>query len=173
MEGHFVDLSASGAETVLAVFLQLGMHNNALDPILDAATASLTHPGATTKITPPIDFAGLLPASRVGGYYQGSLTTPPLSRPINWLVLATPITLDYDQLLQYQAVAASSNFLPGARPLQATDGRQYNEVDDNLNVQYTSMGGLNFALARSSRVTTQTSLGSSNVAPNPTTDNAP
>ena len=41
-----------------------------------------------------INFAGLLPTSLMGWYYQGSLTTPPLSQVVNWLVLSTPITLD-------------------------------------------------------------------------------
>src|SRR5207249_916718 len=59
MEEHFVNTSASGAETVLAVFLQLGAHNKALDPILNAATASLTTPNTKTTIATPIDFTGL------------------------------------------------------------------------------------------------------------------
>jgi len=169
MEEHFVNVSAAGATTVLAVFLQEGAHNNALDPILNAATASLTRSGSSTTIATPIDFAGLLPTSAQGYYYQGSLTTPPLSQVVNWLVFATPITLDAAQLAQSEAVANAAGFLPNARPRQPLDGRQLNEVDIDLNVQ-NSMHGLNFGLAKTSTLAGQgTSLGSSRVIPGTTT----
>lgn len=147
MEEHFVNVSASGADTVLAVFLQLGAHNNALDPILNAATSSLTKAGSSTTIASPIDFAGLLPSSRQGWFYQGSLTTPPLSVGLNWLVFSTPITLDFAQLQQYEAVAAGAGFLPNNRPVQPTDGRQVNQFNQNVNFQGASVAGVNFAVA--------------------------
>ena len=147
MEEHFVNVSASGAATVLAVFLQLGAHNNALDPILNAATSSLTKAGSSTTIASPIDFAGLLPSCRQGWFYQGSLTTPPLSVGLNWLVFSTPITLDYAQLLQYEAVAAGAGFLPNNRPIQPTDGRQVNQFNQDVNFQGASVAGVNFAVA--------------------------
>jgi carbonic anhydrase len=151
MEEHFVNLNpTTGAETVLAVFLQLGAHNTALDPILNAAMTSLTSPNTSTTITTPIDFAGLLPASKLGWFYEGSLTTPPLSQALNWLVFSTPITLDFAQLQEYEAVAAGSGFLPNNRPIQPTDGRQVNEIDYNVNFQGTSVTGLNFGLSPAS-----------------------
>jgi carbonic anhydrase len=152
MEEHFVNVSASGAETVLAVFLQLGAHNDALDPILNAAMTSLTSPNTSTTIPTAINFAGLLPQSKTGWYYQGSLTTPPLSQPVNWLVFSTPITLDFQQLKEYEDVAGGSGFLPNARPVQPTDGRQVNEIDYDVNFQGQSVAGLNFAIAPASAV---------------------
>ena len=146
MEEHFVNTSASGAETVVAVFLQLGAHNSALDPILNAATANLSKPNSSTKITTPINFAGLLPSSMQGYFYEGSLTTPPLSQVVNWFVLSTPITLDFAQLQQYEAVASGSNFLPNNRPLQPTDGRQLNEIDYDVNFQSQYIANLNFVV---------------------------
>jgi carbonic anhydrase len=150
MEQHMVFTSAAGAETVLATFLQLGAYNAALQPILDAATSALTTAGSSTTISSAIDFAGLLPTSLSGWFYQGSLTTPALSQPVNWLVLSTPITLDYTQLQQYEAVAKGAGFLPNNRPVQPLDGRQVNEFDFNVNFQSQSVGGLNFTLTRNS-----------------------
>ena len=147
---HFVFESAAGAETVLAVFLQLGAHNDALQPILDAARASLTTPGSSTTISTPIDFAGLLPPSMQGWFYQGSLTTPALSQPVNWVVFSTPITLDYGQLQQYETVAKAGGFLPNARPVQPLDGRQVNQFDFDVNFQNQLVASLNFTLARKS-----------------------
>ena len=148
MEEHFVTTSASGAETVVAVFLQLGQHNKALDPILNAASSSLTKSGSTTTISTAIDFAGLLPRSTRGWFYTGSLTTPPLSQPVNWFVLQQPITLDAYQLYKYEQVATSGGFLPNARPVQPTDGRVLNEIDNQVNFTGTSISTADFTIAK-------------------------
>jgi carbonic anhydrase len=148
MEEHFVNTSASGGETVVAVFLKLGAHNSALDPVLNAASASLTKPNSSTKITTPIDFAGLLPTNHQGWFFQGSLTTPPLSQPVNWFVYSTPITLDSAQLGQYEMVAGASGFLPNNRPIQPTDGRILNEIDNQVNFAGGDVTGENFTITR-------------------------
>jgi carbonic anhydrase len=149
MEEHFVNTSASGAETVVAVFLQLGAYNPSLQPSLDAASANLTQPNSKTTITTPIDFAGLLPSSMKGWFYEGSLTTPALSQPVNWFVFSTPITLDFQQLREYENVASAAGFLPNARPVQPLDGRQVNEFNFDVNFQNQSVAGLNFSLSKS------------------------
>lgn len=149
MELHFVNQSASGAESVVAVFLQLGAHNPALDPILDAARADLARPDSASKsITSAIHFAGLLPANTQGWHYQGTLTTPPLSGPVRWFVYATPITLDFAQLQKYEQIAAGAGFLPNARPVQPRDGRRLNAVDYNVMLGSQSLAGLNFTMAQ-------------------------
>ena len=146
-EEHFVNTNpVTDSETVIAVFLQLGPHNNALQPILDAATASLTKAGSSTTSVGPIDFSGLLPTNPTGWFYKGSLTTPPVSQPVNWLVFSTPITLDANQAAQYQAVAASGGFLPNARPSQALDGRVLNELDYQIIFGGDGLAGENFQL---------------------------
>jgi carbonic anhydrase len=146
MEEHFVNVSTSGAETVVAVFLKLGAHNYALDPVLNAASSRLRTPNSTTTITTPIDFTGLLPRSTMGWFYQGSLTTPPLSQPVNWFVYSTPITLDSRQLAEHEAVAGGSGFLPNARPVQPLDGRIVNEINYDVNFTGTSLT-LNYGIA--------------------------
>ncbi|MEA2631353.1 MAG: carbonic anhydrase [Chloroflexota bacterium] len=164
MEEHFVNVSASGAETVVGVFLQLGPHNSALDPILNAALNHLDNTPANTA-TPgsnvgTINFAGLLPTSMQGWFYQGSLTTPPLSQVVNWLVFSTPITLDPAQLVEYQKVANDNGYLPNARPVQPLDGRRLNEIDFDVNFQNQSISGLNFSVGPAVAVAA-TSTGSS------------
>jgi len=148
MEEHFVNTTAAGAETVVAVFMQLGAYNSALQPILDTATTWLTKPGSSREMSTPIDLSGLLPTSMQGWFYEGSLTTPALSQPVNWFVLSTPITLDSAQLKQYEAVASGAGFLPNARPVQPLDGRQVNQFNFDVNFQNQSVVALNFTLAR-------------------------
>jgi len=118
MEVHFVNVCPTGAEAVLGVFLQQGAHNDALDPVLSTASEKLTAAGSQTTIKAPINFAGLLPSNKQGWYFRGSLTTPPLSRPVNWFVFQTPITLDAQQLTQYEKLASAVGFLPNARPIK-------------------------------------------------------
>ncbi len=142
IEEHFVNVSPSGGETVLAVFLQLGPHNNALDPIL-GAVQGLSAADSTASL-PAINFAGLLPTNMQGYYYEGSLTTPPLAQTVNWFVFSTPITLDFGQLQQYEAAAKAGGFLPNNRPQQPTDGRQFNEINYDVNFQTAFTTTLNF-----------------------------
>src|SRR5262249_26894224 len=120
-------------------------------PILDAVSTDVPAPGTATATATPIHFAGLLPSSMQGWFYQGSLTAPPLAQPINWFVFATPITLSYAQLKQYEQVAQASGFLPNARPIQPLDGRRVNEFNYDVNFQNQSVAGLNFTLARHPR----------------------
>jgi carbonic anhydrase len=143
MELHFVNVNPiTGAESVVGVFLQLGPHNNALDPILSAIQGLAASNSKTTL--PAVAFAGLLPTNTQGWYYEGSLTTPPLSQTVNWFVFSTPITLDFAQLLQYEAAAKAGGFLPNNRPQQPTDGRQFNEINYDVNFQTAFTMNLNF-----------------------------
>ncbi len=147
LEEHFVNTSASGALSVVAAFFRLGAHNRALDPILNAASTSLTQPNSKTTTPIRVNFAGLIPANSAGWFYRGSLTTPPLSQPVNWFVYKTPITLDAAQLGQYEAIASGSGFLPNARPVQPLDGRVLNENDFYVNFTGTSVSNPPFVLA--------------------------
>lgn len=145
MEEHLVFASPTGALAVVAVFLQVGAYNPALQPILNAAPTS---PSSSASNLAAIDFSGLLPSSVQGWFYVGSLTTPPLSQPVNFLVLSTPITLSFAQLGQYEAIARAGGFLPSARPVQPLDGRQVNQFNIDVNFQGQSVAGRNFGLAR-------------------------
>jgi carbonic anhydrase len=147
MEEHFVNMSASGGVTVISVFLKLGArHNSALDPVFNAASVALGSPNTSTIIPTPVNLQGLLPTNHQGWFYQGSLTTPPLSQPLNWFVYATPITLDRLQLNQYVQVATSSGFYPNARPVQPIDGRTLNRVDAHISFTNQTFVAANFGL---------------------------
>lgn len=153
LELHYVMTDAAGAETVVAVFLKLGKFNPALQPVLATATQFLNYPNSSVNApTTPIDFSGLLPHNRDGSvalqgwFYTGSLTTPPLSQPVNWFVLQKPIELSTDQLRQYDEVAAGSGFFPNDRPTQPLDGRKLNEISYNVSFGTTPIENLNFVL---------------------------
>ena len=115
---------------------------------VEALEPRLAMSGATATIAAPVDFTGLLPTETQGYFFQGSLTTPPLSLPVNWFVYSTPITRDHAELVQYEQVAAGSGFLPNARPIQPLDGRRLNENDYNVTFNGASLANLDFGITR-------------------------
>ena len=65
------------------------------------------------------DFGGgLLPEGRSTYRYDGSLTTPPCSEAVNWLVMTSPIQLSSDQIGAFEALVQGNN-----RPVQPRNDR--------------------------------------------------
>jgi carbonic anhydrase len=116
MEMHLVHKAADGALAVVAVFIREGGHNKAFDPIwsnLPAQKGVETHYPAVK-----VDVDALLPAARTTYRYDGSLTTPPCSEGVKWLVMSTPIELSREQIGAFTDLISGNN-----RPLQPLNGR--------------------------------------------------
>ena len=108
-EVHFVHKAADGSLTVIGALVQMGnQENEAWAPFVAALH---TVEGATTTTT--LDWAALLPNDLMTYRYRGSLTTPPCTEGVNWLVLQTPVVLSDTQLAAFTA-AYNGN----ARPIQ-------------------------------------------------------
>lgn len=90
LEMHFVHQSQTGRIAVLAVFLDVGEHNNTLDKLL----------GAIGKSTPTygVNLYELLPTTSDYYHYLGSLTTPPLTENVEWYVFTEHVTISKEQL---------------------------------------------------------------------------
>ncbi len=116
LEAHFVHRAADGDLVVLGTFLTEGSANATLAAIWAEMPAK---PGTARASGAVIRSADLLPAS--GGHYRyaGSLTTPPCSEIVSWVVYAAPVEVSARQ------VAAFAALFPGnARPLQPL-GRRF------------------------------------------------
>jgi carbonic anhydrase len=78
-----------------------------------------THEGPAVKADPSIDLKELLP-SKLGYYrYEGSLTTPPCTEIVDWLVLVDHVTVASNDV-----VAFAKLYPNNARPVQ-TDNRRF------------------------------------------------
>lgn len=67
----------------------------------------------------PIELADLLPADRRYYTYMGSLTTPPCSEGVKWIVMRQPVTLTKEQIDIFARM-----YPMNARPIQAVAGRR-------------------------------------------------
>lgn len=116
MEAHFVHRAESGALAVVGVLLATGGANPVFSRIVSTMPAS---EGPAVKADARINPHALLPA-RLGYYrYPGSLTTPPCSETVEWLVLTTPVHVAAAD------VAGFAKLYPmNARPVQK-DNRRY------------------------------------------------
>ena len=110
-EFHLVHANEDGEKLVLGVLAVEGAESEAWNPYVEAI-------GDASSSTIPVDVAALLPASLDSYAYEGSLTTPPCTEDVQWLVLAQPIELSVGQLSTMRA-AHDHN----ARPTQPLGDR--------------------------------------------------
>ncbi|WP_413600664.1 carbonic anhydrase [Curtobacterium sp. Curtsp57] len=116
-EFHFVHADEGGALTVVGVLADRGAHNPAYDSFVAGATA-----GAGREST--VDLDAMLPEARSHYRYDGSLTTPPCSEGVRWIVLEDRIELGADQLADLEAAHVEN-----VRPVQPLGDRT---VDHSL-----------------------------------------
>ncbi len=114
LEMHLVNTNASGGITVVGVFIKRGAENKALAPLFSNL------PSANAAATPAkIDISTLLPKNQKAVVYSGSLTTPPCSEQVNWIVMERPI-----EMSKAQIAAFTKLFPDNHRPVQKLNKRQ-------------------------------------------------
>lgn len=118
MEAHFVHRDrATGDLVVLAVLMSEGEKNKALESIWRQISPSDSQAEKVADLT--INALQLLPENSRQYYrYRGSLTTPPCSEIVTWLVLKQPISVSKSQLYSFDRVVGNN-----ARPVQALNQR--------------------------------------------------
>ena len=117
MEAHFVHADAAGNLAVVAVMFEQGADNPALEKVWKRMPG---HEGEKQALSTEVAPIELLPTNRDYYRYSGSLTTPPCSEGVRWLVLKHPATLAKPQL---QALVRTLGH-PNNRPVQPVGKRQ-------------------------------------------------
>ncbi|HHQ4482689.1 TPA: carbonic anhydrase [Aeromonas veronii] len=116
LEGHLVHVSDKGEIAVVAVMFEAGKAN----PVLAAAWGELpAKVGEIHTLKAPLSAEQLLPESRDYYRFSGSLTTPPCSEGVRWLVMKQPVEVSQAQIDAFKAVMHHSN----NRPVQPLNGR--------------------------------------------------
>ena len=115
MEAHFVHAKDGGGLAVVGVLMAEGRANKAFSEIVKTMPAT---GGPAVKAAPAINPKAMLP--RHLGYYRysGSLTTPPCSETVEWLLLQDPI-----QVAAADVAAFAKLYPMNARPVQMDNRR--------------------------------------------------
>jgi carbonic anhydrase len=118
---HLVHKDAEGRLAVVAVLLDRGV----AQPVIQAVWNALPLEKNEAQAAPgPIDLNKLLPEDRRYYTYMGSLTTPPCSEGVLWMVMKTPVPVSPEQ------VDIFAHLYPmNARPVQRVAGRLIKESD--------------------------------------------
>ncbi len=116
LETHFVYKNKDGELAVLALMLKEGSGNSQLERAWSVLPQQQSEPAALAK---PIDIRALLPKKLDYYRFSGSLTTPPCSEGVRWLVLRETVAASKEQIEQFAGAVHHHN----NRPLQPLHGR--------------------------------------------------
>lgn len=111
MELHLVHKSETGQNAVLGVLIKSEQENNALEYIWSQLPQQETK--EPISLEQSIDIKSLLPTDLHSIRYTGSLTTPPCSEDVNWIVLDHPIEMSQAQIAKFAEI-----FPDNHRPIQ-------------------------------------------------------
>jgi carbonic anhydrase len=119
MVAHLVHKDLEGKLAVVAVLLEAGPAH----PIVQQVWNNLPlEKNDEQRAASAIDLSQLLPTDRRYYTYMGSLTTPPCSEGVLWLVLKQPVTVTQEQIGVFARLYANN-----ARPIQSQAGRLIKE----------------------------------------------
>lgn len=113
---HLVHRSAEGKLAVIAVLMDPGPANLLIQKVWTHMPLDVQD-----KVRMPSDLINLndlLPVDRRYYQFMGSLTTPPCTEGVLWMVLKQPVTLSREQLRVFAQL-----FPNNARPVQPLQGR--------------------------------------------------
>jgi carbonic anhydrase len=116
---HLVHKDAEGKLAVVAVLLERGSAH----PLVQSVWNNLPlEKGEEQAASVPMDLNNLLPAERQYYTYMGSLTTPPCSEGVLWMVMKKPVNIAPEQIGIFARM-----YPMNARPVQSAAGRMIKE----------------------------------------------
>jgi len=119
MVAHLVHKDLDGKLAVVAVLLERG----SAQPLVQAVWNNLPlEKGEELAARTTIDLNALLPPERGYFTYMGSLTTPPCSEGVLWMVMKQPVPISSEQISVFARL-----YPMNARPVQSASGRMIKE----------------------------------------------
>jgi carbonic anhydrase len=116
MSLHLVHKDDQGRLAVVALLFEKGPANAALQKVWNNLPLERNEENAARA---PLELVDLLPADRRYFTYMGSLTTPPCSEGVQWIVMRQPVTLTPEQIDIFARI-----YPMNARPIQQMAGRR-------------------------------------------------
>ncbi|MDZ7589351.1 MAG: carbonic anhydrase family protein [Rubrivivax sp.] len=116
LEAHLVHADKDGMLAVVSVMFEEGKAN----PTIGAAWSKMPKAeGEKNPLPVKAAAAGLLPTDRDYYRYNGSLTTPPCTEGVRWVVMKKPMTVSKEQIQAFQTTLGFAN----NRPVQPVNAR--------------------------------------------------
>ncbi len=119
MVAHLVHKDAEGRLAVVAVLLDRGASQPVIQNVWNALPLEKGEEQAAPSV---IDLKRLLPEDKRYFTYMGSLTTPPCSEGVLWMVMKTPVNISPEQINIFARL-----YPMNARPIQQVSGRLIKE----------------------------------------------
>jgi carbonic anhydrase len=116
MEMHMVHKSADSKLAVVGVFITEGAPNPSFEPVWANLPQSKSTEYHLEHVK--VDVNRLLPESTTSYRYTGSLTTPPCSEDVKWIVMSMPVQLSAKQIQSFRTILKENN-----RPTQPLNSR--------------------------------------------------
>jgi len=114
VEVHFVNKTTDSQLAVLGVMVIKGKENKAWQPLVSALSVKKDAP-----VTAELDWVAMLPKDKTTFRYAGSLTTPPCSEGVSWMLFKYPVELSAKQIDAFKSAYSGNN-----RPLQLVGDRE-------------------------------------------------
>jgi carbonic anhydrase len=116
LEAHFVHADSKGNLAVIGVMFKEGAANAGLEKLWQQMPKEVSAP---FPLKAKVTASELMPDNRDYFRFSGSLTTPPCSEGVRWILLKTPMTASKAQIEAFEAAVKHHN----NRPVQAMNGR--------------------------------------------------
>jgi carbonic anhydrase len=114
VEVHFVHKTEDDRISVIGVQLTaVESPNEAWRPFIDALTVE-----EAETVEASVDWRAMLPADPSTIRYSGSLTTPPCTEGVSWLLMQQPVAVSAEQIEAFETAYSGNN-----RPLQPLNDR--------------------------------------------------
>jgi len=121
LEAHLVHKAADGQLAVIGVMFEEGAGNAVLEKVWKVMPAK---EGSVERAADEsVSVMELLPASKDYYAFDGSLTTPPCTEGVKWMVLKQPVSVSAEQVQHFLHTLHGSN----NRPVQPLHGRVVSE----------------------------------------------
>ena len=117
LETHLVHRDESGEIAAVGILYRSGAPNPAIQAIIESAPAQGED---DAKPLSPLAADDYLPKGRGFYAYTGSLTTPPYTEGVQWLVLSDALEVSEAQVRQFTALTGGK---PNSRAIQPLKGR--------------------------------------------------
>jgi carbonic anhydrase len=118
MEVHLVHRDRKGHVVVIGVLIEAGVLNQSLAELWAMLPMKAGEVGSEHPFNPQ----DLIPHNSHYFSYHGSLTTPPCTEGVQWIILRDPITMSTQQISQFISVVGHN-----ARPIQPIHDRKIHE----------------------------------------------